>query len=371
MADLPYDHSGKRRLQALEKALQKRGRDLAVLLVYDRPSLVEERPGLARTFFAERCVPDSQLHEMSNAFRAIGAHVEIFDGDHRFLEALADGRHGRIDRSLLVAYNGLGYSVGDGAFRPGRKSLIPLVADSYGFTCANSDAYACAFTLHKFHCFTLLYTLGVNAPMTWGYEPATGWINGLPPIGTKVIAKSNYESWAVGVTPTSVFTVDDLCTERVSTISEAIGQAVVVQEFISGLEVYVPVLSCPELVAAPPVESILKRGPHDHDAFVTIDDNLSEDSLSYRRFDSSDTVQERLCREAKQIFGLLQMEGLGRIDFRVDAKGQPWVIDVAISPGMEVGGSASKSLAEFGFEHPSFIRLAVAASLATRGLLAA
>jgi D-alanine-D-alanine ligase len=269
-----------------------------------------------------------------------------------------------------VAYNGLGYSVGDGAFRPGRKSLIPLIADSYGFTCANSDAYACAFTLHKFHCFTLLHAFGVRTPQTWQYGPASGWISGSPPSGTKVIAKSAYESWAVGVTRASVFVVDDSCTTRVAAIADEIGQAVTVQEFISGPEVYVPVLSCPELVTTPPVESILTRAPHDHDAFVTLDDNLDEDALFYRRFDGGDVVDERLRSSARQIFELLQLEGFGRIDFRVDAEGQPWVIDVAISPGMEAGGAGSKSLAEYGVDHASFIRLVVAASLATRGLLA-
>ena len=53
----------------------------------------------------------------------------------------------------------------------------------------------------------------------------------------KVIAKSTYENWSVGVTDASIFHVDDSCDARVATIAEAIGQPVTVQQFISGTEV--------------------------------------------------------------------------------------------------------------------------------------
>ena len=201
------------------------------------------------------------------------------------------------------------------------------------------------------------------------YRPGRGWIGDLPPHGLKVIAKSNYESWAVGVNEDSVFIVDDACTKRVAEISSRIGQAVTVQEFISGPEVYVPVLSCPELVATPPVLSVLKRAPGDNDAYVRFNDNLSDDAISYRNFEAEASVDLRLRDTAREIYDLLELKGLGRIDFRVDSTGRPWVFDIAISPGLERGGSVARSVSGYGFDYESLVRLVVASTLATHHML--
>lgn len=58
--------------------------------------------------------------------------------------------------------------VRSGGFKPGRKSLIPAVADAYGVICANSNAYACAIGRHKFHYATLLRALGIRCPSMCG-----------------------------------------------------------------------------------------------------------------------------------------------------------------------------------------------------------
>jgi len=355
-------------LAEIELALKEHADDLAVYLVYDRASLIATRPGLARTYFAERCVPDAQLRRMRDAFLSVGAHAEILGGEHEFLAAMAVVRD-CAQRKLQVIYNGLSYNVGKGAFEPGRKALLPLLADSYGLMCVNSNAYPCTFTLHKFHCFTLLRALGVKAPRTWQYRLEKGWVHGHPPLGTKVIAKPTYESWAVGVDEASVFIADESCSTHVEGLAERVGQDITVQEFITGIEVYVPVLSCPELVATSPMESVLTRAPGDLHAFVTLEDNLSDDAIFYRRFDGGEEVDRHLRSSALRVFDLLQLEGFGRIDFRIDADGQPWVFDIAISPGMERGGAGAKSLAEYGFDYPSFVRLVVAASMATKGLI--
>jgi D-alanine-D-alanine ligase len=365
----PYQDSYQRELLALEQTLEQRGRDLALLLVYDRPSRTAERPGLARTFFAQRCVSDDQLDQMIEAFRAIGAYVEVFEGERPFLAALAEGRVWRLGRSLLVAYNGIGWGIGVGGFEPGRKALIPLVADSYGLVCPNADAYGCVLTLHKFHCATILRSLGVRMPRTWHYRPDAGWIGAPPAPGTKIIAKSTFEAWSVGVTESSVFVVDDAPDQRVAALAGAIGQPVTVQEFVSGTEVYVPVLASPAPIALPPMEVLLEKAPGDPDAIMTIDDNLRPGAVTYRRYDAREEVLERLRAGALEVFRLLGLRGFVRVDFRVDGGGRPWVIDIAVSPGLELGGSGAGSLAECGFDHARFLRLVIAATLAERGLL--
>jgi D-alanine-D-alanine ligase len=364
------DRGGELRLRVLEKALVDRAGDLAVFLVFDRPSLIAERPALALTFYEERCETEAQLERLSEAFRSVGAYVELFENEPPFLKALAEGRLLDLGRDLLVAYNGMGWGVG-GGFRPGRKALIPLVADSYDLVCANSDGYACAIGMHKFHCFRLLEALGLGVPPVWQYRPGTGWVDGCPPEGMKVIVKSTYEAWSVGVTEESVFRVDNSCEERASLIAEGIGQPVTVQEFIPGPEVGVTVLSCPEVVVPPPMESILTKAPEDPNAVMTVADNMTEGAVDFRRFEAEPGVMRQLRASASKVLELLQLEGFTRMDFRVDDSGVPWLTDVSVSPGLEPDGSAAGSFAEYGFDHGEFIRAVVASTLGARGLLKA
>jgi D-alanine-D-alanine ligase len=362
------DERARNSLLALEENLRARGEELALFLVFDRPTRVEERPGLARAFFAQRCVTDRQINRLLKAFRAVGSYVELLEGELPMLEALARSRIQSMKQPWKVLYNGIEGGISWDGFEPGRKALIPAVADAYELICANSNAYACALGRHKFHYFTVMRALGIRVPDTWHYRPQRGWAGDLEPVpGTKVIVKSTYESWSVGVTEDSIFEVDESCEERVRAIAEQIGQPATVQQFVAGTEVCVPILSCPELVVCPPVETILAKAPGDATAFTTIHDNLVDEAVTHRRFCGTDAAMEELTRNAVAAFEGLELQSFARIDFRVDEAGRSWVTDVGVSPSISIEDSTYHSVAELDIDHPTFIRAVVAASLATRG----
>lgn len=357
-------------LSDVERRLIDRAPELALFLAYDRPQRAAERPALERAFFAQRCISDAQIAQTIDAFRSVGTYVELFEGEFPLMEALATGRLQGINRELKVIYNGIEGGITPGGFEPGRKALVPTVADAYGVICTNSNAYACALGRHKFHYFTVLRALGVHAPQVWHYRHPDGWAQGhAPAAGTKVIVKSTYESWAVGVTETSVFEIDGEAEQKVAAISEEIGQPVTVQEFVSGTEVCVPVLGLPDPVVTPPVEIILARAPGDADSFMTIDDNLTQGEIGYRRFDRGPDVERQLIDSAIAAFEVLELGAFARIDFRVDSEDRAWAIDVGVAPGTARHSSATYSLAQLGFEHDAFLRVVVATTLATRGAL--
>lgn len=367
MADFAADATQARLLE-IEESLRARGKDVALFLVYDRPSRAVERPGLARTYFAERCVSDEQLDNMLVAFREIGAYAELLGGEQAFITALATGHIDRVRRPLSIVYNGVGWGIGAEGFEPGRKALIPAVADSYRLLCTGSDPYVSGLAANKFHSFLILRALGVPVAPIWHFDFARGWIGPRPSQGLKVIVKSTYEAWSVGVTQDSVFVVDSSCDTRVEVISRKIGQPVTVQEFIPGTEVSIPVISCPELHVLPPMQQILKRAPGDPNAFTTVDDSLHR-GVSFARLGGAPGLLTELYQSTAQIFNLLGMRALGRIDFRVDEHKRPWVTDVAIEPGWGRRSSAFASFAELGFDYTSFLRLSAAMTLAWAGIL--
>ena len=358
------------RLDFLERGLQQIAKDLAVFLVYDRPSRVEERPGIERAFFSQRCVSDLQLEQTVTALRSVGAYVELFHGEQEFLKALSGGRLESVNRKYKLVYNGIEGGIAHDGFQPGRKALIPSVADSYSMLCSNSNAYACALGRHKYHYFTVLQSAGLTVPETWHFQLGRGWVgNKKPSLGKKVIVKSTFESWSVGVTEESIFVVDDTCESRVAGIANGIGQAVCVQEFIPGPEVCVPIFSIPERIVLPCVQAILAKAPDSEEAVMTINDNLVGGGVAYRRYDGAKGTMAHLACATVEAFNVLELEAFARIDFRVDNTGKPWIIDVGVSPGISMGSSAFASVAELGFNHEAFLRIVVAATLANKGVL--
>jgi D-alanine-D-alanine ligase len=357
-------------LHEVERRFAEKASDVAIFLVYDRPERINERPELARSFFAERCVSDEQLDQMINAYRSVGAYVELFEGERPFIEALASGHIDSIARPIKLAYDGSESGVGPGGFKPGRKSLIPVVANAYGVICANSNAYACAIGRHKFHYATLLRAMGIPCPRTWYFRPERGWAgDDAPEPGLRVIVKSTFESWSVGVSADSVFAVDDTCEDRVREISERIGQAVTVQEFVAGREIYVPLFACPDLVVAPPVQALVARASGDPEAVVTIEDILAEEGVAHLLFDGDAALKTRLQQRAVAAFEALELECFARLDFKVDSNDQPWLFDVAVSPGIGGRSAAYRSLTHLDFDYPEFLRLVIGATLAAEGLV--
>lgn len=354
------------RIRALDALVERLAPDLAVFLVYDRPSRASERAGLGQTYFAERCVSEEQLSETIDAFRERGVYVELFEGELDFIAALADGRLQLIPRAFKIAYNGIGSSVGVGGFKPGHNSLVPAACDSYEVMCANSNAYVSGLGWHKFHQLTLLSSLGLPVPSAWHYRLDGTWAGGrVPPHGCHVIAKSTFEAWSVGVTGNSVFDVDDSLDARIASIAEEIGQSVTVQEFVSGREVYVTVLSAPDRLVLPPVLAEIARAAGDPSAVVMINDTLTPGSIEHRLLDDV-ALESRLANLARAAFEALELQGFGRVDFRIDAVGQPHLFDLAVGPGIGRGGSASAAMAALGLTHPQFLRAVIGASLASQ-----
>ena len=355
-------------LAQLDTSVIAHADQIAVHLVYDRPWREEERPGLVRTHFASRCLSDDVLESIIETFREIGAYVELFEGERPFIEALASGQLAALGREMHIAFNGIGWGIGDEAFMPGRKALVPLLADAYGMAPFNADAYGCALTVHKLHSFLVLEALGIQTPPTWGYHPVNGWVGPEPPQGTRVIAKSTYEASSVGVTDDSVFYVDEHTEPRLRVLAESIGQLVTVQAFIPGAEVCVPVLSSTRIFVAPPVEAVIPRAPHP-DGIMTLADTTRPDGYLHRKFSGPEPLMAALAATAKRVFTLLELRGLARFDFRVDRNGVPWLFDVAIEPGISEGGSAYRSFSLLGLDHRAFLRVALGASLVDWGLL--
>lgn len=363
-----YDAAGDR-LREISAAIEAIGPEIALSLVFARPSIVNRRPAISKVAYSERCISDAQLSELITAFRSAGAYVELFEGEIPFLEALVSGRLSDLDRRFQLVHNGIGWGITEGGFQPGRKSLVPAVADSFGLIGTSSSAYTSSIAVHRFHSFVILRSLGVRAPEVWHYRPNRGWMGDRPPEGEKVIAKSTYEAFSVGVTEESVFIVDSSCEDRLTEIATSIGQAVTVQRFISGREVCVPIFALPGAITTPPVEQIVKKAPGDGDAILTLEENFQPGAVLYRPFEGPDDLIQDLSRTTLSAFDIMQNDFIGRMDYRIDASGRPWLTDLAIEPGWSRTSALFKSVEELDVGYTELLRVLMGGALVAKGHL--
>ena len=358
------------RLRQVESGFRSIAGELAVLLVHDRPARAHDRPGAARTFFAQRCVSDEEISQTIEAVKSAGAYIELFTNELDFMEAISSGQIAELPHQHKLVYNGVEGGIAHDGFAPGRKGLLPAVADAYGILFTASNAQACVLGRHKFHYFSILRSLGLSCPPAYHYLGAGRWAGGLhPQPATRVIAKSTFENWSVGVAEDSVFDVDSDLVDRVEDIFQTIGQPVCVQEFIPGREVCIPLLEIPHLVVTPPVDVVLAKAPNDPTAFMTLDDNLTGAAISYSRSSLDDHSIDAAVALVKDAFHGLELGSFARIDVRVDEQGTPWVIDVGVCPGVSRASAAFASAELLGFAHDEFIRIALGSALASRNLI--
>lgn len=104
---------------------------------------------------------------------------------------------------------------------------------------------------------------------------------------------------------------------------------VIVQRFVAGTEITIGVLATPEVQVLPTLEITYENATYDYDAKYT--DGRSHHIIPARIPSAS---RRRAGQLAAAAFEVLGCEGMARVDFIVDAEGEPWLLEVNTVPGM-------------------------------------
>jgi D-alanine-D-alanine ligase len=267
-----------------------------------------------------------QADEMIRSFQEIGLTVEPYFSEVDFVEALVHEEGASDPRQRVV------YTTAEGGSGSGRRALIPALCNLLSVPALNSGAHASSMVRHKFHAYAVLRHAGVRIPETWQFGDGR-WTGGLAPAtGTRVIVKPTYESMGIGVDDDSVQIVDADFDSFVGEKTRKFGQPAVVQEFISGEEVGVPVARIGSTYALPPIAQRRANGERYDQHPKTFRDEFLKHDLSHAEFEAPRAQIDALRDAAVLAFDSLDMKGVGRIDFRVDADGRAWVIDTNGEP---------------------------------------
>jgi D-alanine-D-alanine ligase len=153
-----------------------------------------------------------------------------------------------------------------------------------------------------------------------------------------VFVKPAEQDASVGIDPGSVCRDADELESRVRWLRERLPGAVLVERFLPGREIHVAVTALPELVALPAAEVAFAPG---HAGILTYDAKWTPASPDYlatpMRFgvELSEALAKELATIARSAFVVLGARDYARVDFRLDAEGRPFVLE--LNPNPEIG----------------------------------
>lgn len=307
---------------------------------------------------------ERQASSIIQTFQSAGFHVVSYFSEDAFMADVISEAFKEKTRSVPVVF-----SAAEGGSGPGRRALIPAFCQMHAIAYCNSSPHGCSVARHKYHAHAILRSAGLPAPKAWMVRQDGRWIGEQsPPPGERVIVKPMYESMALGIDDDSVQIVaEDFQAFAQSRIAR-FAQPLVVQQFVTGHEVAVPILDLERPRALPVVAFTYEAGRYGGRARTFEDENRS-DRVGNVLFDALGAEQnERVRRTGELAFEALDMSGMGRIDMRIDEDGRPWIFDTNEAPPPLPKTSYAMAMDALGFTVEDMLALWTATGLRRAGV---
>ncbi len=249
-------------------------------------------------------------------------------------------------------------------------ALPPLVLEALGIACTGSTGAAFLVTTDKPLAKRWLSRAGLPTPGWVTLQDASG---GAAFPGTYIV-KACAEHASLGLEADSIVTARDAGSLRdmIAARSRDSGRSCFAEEFVPGREFNLSLLAggddaVPEVL--PPAEIDLSALPADAPRIVGYRAKWDPQSAEYqatpRRFDlpaSDAPLLDEMRRLSRACWNLFGLRGYARVDFRVDAAGRPWILEVNVNPCLSPDAGFAAALERAGIPYGEGVRRIIAAA---------
>jgi D-alanine-D-alanine ligase len=177
-----------------------------------------------------------------------------------------------------------------------------------------------------------------------------------------LIVKSLTQEASIGISQASVVEDAAKLSERVEFIHESIETDAIVEQYVEGRELYCGVIGNQRLQVLPVWEMTFANMPESQRRIAT---ERVKWSAKYQKRVGIDTgpanglpegAAERIQHMSRRVYQVLQLSGYGRIDLRLNAEGQVFVLEANPNPQIAGAEDFAQSAAAAGLLYPGLLQ---------------
>ena len=263
--------------------------------------------------------------------------------DGRWVERI---RRGHFD----LAFNMCEGIDGVSALEPSVISVLEL----FGVPFTGSSSYTTSLCLRKHVVNALLDRAGLPIPRYTVVRRG----GQLASVGFPAICKPAAEDASIGVEQRSVARTTRALVARVGTMLERWDE-VIVQRYVDGREINVGILGDTVLPVAEIDFSGMPRGKWRIITYRSKWESGSDEDIGAMPQGPA-TLPTKLAAKVRGValaaWKLVGGQGYGRVDMRIDANGEPWILEVNANPDIAPDAGLARMARVAGIEYPALVR---------------
>jgi D-alanine-D-alanine ligase len=271
--------------------------------------------------------PEATVDVLDDALRRLG-HTPVRIG------TAYDLRRRLADPNDAVHTVRAAVNIAEAAGSRNREAYAPVLLEMAGIPCLGSDALTLSLTLDKAWTKTLVAAAGVRTPPHRAYASADAIDPADLPAPFPLFVKPRHEGSSKGITAQSVAHDVGALRTQVEHVTTTYGQDALVEAFVTGGGEFTvavvghdPPEALPALQRA--VEPTTGIGLHALEHRGASADAAPPEGWAYALPGAlTPALEARLQQMALDAFHALDCRDFARADFRVDAHGQPWFLEI-------------------------------------------
>ncbi|MEW6101408.1 MAG: ATP-grasp domain-containing protein [Candidatus Omnitrophota bacterium] len=238
---------------------------------------------------------------------------------------------------LLEKIDNLGvdivFNISEGIAGRNRESQVPILLEMAGVPFVGADALTLGVTLDKVMAKKIFIAEKIPTPKFFEIKDSSDLTN-TDHCKFPLIVKPRFEGSSKGLTENSRVTNKEELKKQVEYITLAYKQPALIEEFISGQEFTVAIVgnSPPEVM--PVVQIKIDGRLRLNDKFYTFA-RITSDRLEYIcPAKVNQELRKKLEDLALRTYNAVECRDFGRVDFRVDNEGNPYVLEINPLPSL-------------------------------------
>ncbi len=225
------------------------------------------------------------------------------------------------------------FNISEGTTGRNRESQVPIILEMAGIPFVGADALTLGLTLDKVMAKKIFLADKIYTPKFFELKSADA-LTGTDHMKYPMIIKPRFEGSSKGLSENSKVNNIDELKKQVDYVVNTYKQPALIEEFISGQEFTVVVIGNEPAEALPVVQIKIDGRLKLNDKFYTFA-RITSDRLEYicpARIDKD--LENKIKELAVRTFDAVECRDFGRVDFRVDSDGKPYVLEINPLPSL-------------------------------------